>query len=387
MTRTCMVVYSYYPFDPRVRKEAERLAKNGYEIDIICLRDKDEKKEETINGINVVRLPMQTAREGSKLRYVYQYVMFFILAFFTLNSMNRKRKYAVVHTHSLPDFIVFTAYWAKRRGAKVILDMHEGMPEIYLSRMGTEKQDFIYRFFVIMEKISATFADKVFSISEYFKELFIARGLDGEKIVAIYNLPDIENIQKPQINQSREIVFAGILNEYSDFGTLLLAISKIDDLHLHIYGDGPKMSLIVDKISSLKIQDKVTIHGWISPRDLHSIIGKYRAGVIPYPDMPITHVALGNKAFEYTTAGIPVISSDMDGVRAVFDESCFYFYKAGNPADLCRAIKDVFSDTGNAMNKVNNSQNVINKNKLTWDEMEKRLVETYKNLSGNDSGA
>ena len=53
MLNICMIVYSYYPNDVRVRKEAEALAEKGYSIDIICLKNNGELKEQVINGVYV----------------------------------------------------------------------------------------------------------------------------------------------------------------------------------------------------------------------------------------------------------------------------------------------------------------------------------------------
>jgi predicted alpha/beta hydrolase len=43
-----MVCQSYYLRDPRVRREAEALADAGFTVDVISLRDKEEKRSETV---------------------------------------------------------------------------------------------------------------------------------------------------------------------------------------------------------------------------------------------------------------------------------------------------------------------------------------------------
>ena len=128
--RICTVVYSYYPFDPRVRKEVRALVEKGYSVDIICLRDHDEKRFEEVDGAKVYRLSMAAVR-GGYLRYLYQYLMFFLMSFTLLLKQQIKKRYDVVHVHSLPDFQVFVTIIPKMFGSKIILDLHEGMPEIF----------------------------------------------------------------------------------------------------------------------------------------------------------------------------------------------------------------------------------------------------------------
>ena len=55
----CMVVHAYYPVgETRVEREALALVDRGYQVDVICLRAKGEPAQETIDGINVFRLPV-----------------------------------------------------------------------------------------------------------------------------------------------------------------------------------------------------------------------------------------------------------------------------------------------------------------------------------------
>ncbi|MCD6476858.1 MAG: hypothetical protein J7K26_01670 [Candidatus Aenigmarchaeota archaeon] len=62
MKKVCMVVYSYYPWDPRVRKEAETLAENNYKVDVICLKNKNEKYYEKVSKVNIYRINIRDIR-------------------------------------------------------------------------------------------------------------------------------------------------------------------------------------------------------------------------------------------------------------------------------------------------------------------------------------
>ena len=45
-----MVAFSNYPADPSPKREAEALVGKGMSVDIICLCNKNEAKEEVVNG-------------------------------------------------------------------------------------------------------------------------------------------------------------------------------------------------------------------------------------------------------------------------------------------------------------------------------------------------
>ena len=125
----CMLVHSNYPADPRVRKSAEALVRNGYSVDVIALRDEGEKEEEVINDVNIFRLPL--SRGGRNIpRLVYEYFAICFLAFIKLNNLDATRHYDYIHIHTPPDFLVFAAKIQKLKGKTIILDLHEVMSEL-----------------------------------------------------------------------------------------------------------------------------------------------------------------------------------------------------------------------------------------------------------------
>jgi len=97
----------------------------------------------------------------------------------------------------------------------------------------------------------------------------------------------------------------------------------------------------------------------------------------------VARIALGNKVLEYSLLGLPVLATDHPGIRAVFDDSCFFFYKVGDPADFVRGARSLLSDDACARRKVLTSQEVIDKKGLTWSRVEGRLVGMYRELGRN----
>ena len=128
--RVAVLLFSHYPADPRPRRAAEALAAHGAHVDLICLRDGNgEPARETYGNINVTRVPLKRER-GGKLGYVRQYVAFVLTSFFYLASRSLTRRYDLVHVHNMPDVLVFGAIVPKLLGAKIVLDLHDPMPEL-----------------------------------------------------------------------------------------------------------------------------------------------------------------------------------------------------------------------------------------------------------------
>src|SRR4051812_20189329 len=115
MSRIAIVRHFYYPTDPRVRREAEALAAAGHEVDIICLRRSGEAPRELVNGVNVIRLPLEH-RRGSFGRYAFEYGASIGMAFLALLGRSWNRRYDIVQVNTIPDFLVFAAAGCKARG-------------------------------------------------------------------------------------------------------------------------------------------------------------------------------------------------------------------------------------------------------------------------------
>src|SRR5207248_4283964 len=82
--RAAVLLFSYYPADPRPRRAAEALVMEGVVVELVCLQQNPEQpRREVISGVNVFRVPLQRRRRG-KIRYISQYSAFILRSFFYL---------------------------------------------------------------------------------------------------------------------------------------------------------------------------------------------------------------------------------------------------------------------------------------------------------------
>ena len=195
--RICMVSASYYPDDPRPRREAEALVQAGFGVDVICLRKEGEAGRERVGGVAVHRLPVRRSRAG-RVRYLLDYALFFLLALFTLAALHPRRWYRIIHVHNMPDALVFCAILPRIAGARVILDLHDPMPEVYRTKYDLPAEHRVIRLLRFLERRSIAFADLVLTPNLAFRELFVDRGCPASKVHIIMNSPD------PRIFAARE---------------------------------------------------------------------------------------------------------------------------------------------------------------------------------------
>src|SRR5438067_757813 len=81
-TRVCMITHSAYEGDYRVMRYAETLVQRGDVVEVLALRRTPETpKEETINGVRVIRIQDRFQKNAqTKLQYLVPLMRFLFLA-------------------------------------------------------------------------------------------------------------------------------------------------------------------------------------------------------------------------------------------------------------------------------------------------------------------
>lgn len=293
MARIASVVFSYYPQEPRTRRQAEALADAGFEVDVFCSRNAGEASFEIVDGVAVHRLPVQK-RRGGRLRYIFEYLSFATLCAVILAGRHLRRRYRVIHIHNMPDILVFSALIPKLAGAKVILDLHDPMPEIFMGKYKVERDHPIVGLLRWLEHISTKLADLVITPNIGFRRLFVARGLASEKIEINMNSANERFFQPvalpenpPETGQPRRFVVMchGTLTERNGLGKAVEAIAavrdKIPGLVFEVYGDGDYKHQFLRRVEELRLQDIVRFHGVVGLDRIAAAIRDIDVGFIP----------------------------------------------------------------------------------------------------------
>jgi len=155
-----MVAYTFYDADNRVRRYAEALAKRGDQVDAIAIAREGQPAFEVLHGVRVFRIQRRMIDEKGPASYLVKLLLFFVRSAWILSVMHLRKPYDLIHVHSIPDFEVFATLIPKLLGARVILDLHDIVPEFYASKFRIGNRSIVFRLLVLMEKASCAFADR-----------------------------------------------------------------------------------------------------------------------------------------------------------------------------------------------------------------------------------
>lgn len=393
--RALMIVYNTYPFDPRVKRSAETLVERGFEVDVICTRDEGETVKDSFLGVGIYRMPLALKRGGYG-RYVYQYLALFLLAFGLTSWLFLKRRYHVVHVNSLPDFLVFVAIIPKLLGAKIILDLHEAMPEIFAARFNQPMESWKVGIAKFLEKISINFSHAVITINETAKGRFVERGTHPDKITVVMNSPkdallkigDTDSLSKKYGTDGCLVtVYAGGINSERDLEVIIKAavLAKSRDIPIKVlifgYGKGAYKEKLKKLIKERSAAGYVLLEGRLEPEEVATYLSLSHFGIVSYKDNPLTQVAVPNKAFEYIALDKPLIIAKLDALEKLFGSDCALFYTAEDPESLAEKIGEIYRLQGDLRKRKENARRVYDRCK--WSIMADRLVGLYRTLVGN----
>lgn len=349
--RHCMVVHAHYPRgEPRVERQAQALVGAGYEVDVICLRGDEEPPVESVDGVDVYRLPVQRHKGRGLAVQLLEYLAFFFLASAKLVALHRRRRYRVVQVHNLPDFLVFAALWPKLRGARVILDLHDLMPEFYAARFSGGLTSRPVRLVRWQERLSCRFADQVITVTDLWRETLIRRGVPAGKVSVVMNVADnriffrLPAVERPAGNQDGfNLIYHGTLTRRYGVDLLVRAVDvarrEIPHVCLTIHGAGEFREALMQLTEELDLKAHVAFSTRLVPTpELPQIIRKADVGVVPNQRDIFTDGILPTKLMEYVALGIPAIAARTPAIDAYFDETMVQFFTPGDVDDLARCI-------------------------------------------------
>ena len=144
------------------------------------------------------------------------------------------------------------------------------------------------------------------------------------------------------------VCFFGTLGRQFDFQTVFRAFSYLKGrARLVVCGVGDKSA---DIQNMAKGMDNILFPGWVDASKIHSLMRRSSAGLDPLPDRYDFIASINNKAIEYLSAGLPVISSPQKGELYDFlrKNACGVSFTPGD----CRGLADLISSLISNPNEV-----------------------------------
>lgn len=374
--RVCVIVNQIYYTDPRVMSYANMLAQAGAEVDVIASKYSDRNDPNQHPNIRVYATPSaRKYRDG--LGYLSNYIIstFFLVLY--ASWMYFKRRYQIIHVNNMPDTLILAALVPKILGARVILDIHDPMPNVFMSKYGMGPEHAVVRFFKIQEKISAGLSDEVITANPIFKELLSQRGVPPEKILVINNIPNPklfnrQNIENEPYRSSGKfiLIFPGTIAPRYCLDIAIKALPKlvksIPNIQLKIIGKHSQHAEELAALGSeLNVTEYINFVPFMPTDQIALEIARADVGI--YTALPDPHMsfAMPGKVLEFATIGIPVVASRLPILEAFFDDRSILFFTPGNVDEFCDHILKLYHSPALQQSLIENANKMFTY-KYSW---------------------
>jgi glycosyltransferase involved in cell wall biosynthesis len=390
------LAFTTFPADIRVKREALAAAATGRSVGVVALQGPGELAEAAVGPLQVTRLPGTKSRAGP-LRYLSEYLTFTTRCRRLLRDDPRFRDVRIVHVHTLPDFLVWAATPASRRGARVVLDLHEIFPEFTRAKFPGLMGRVAGWIALLVERRARRRADVTITVNRPIAELLASRGIGRpERIVLIHNSADPGELGPLRPSDGRlptgaplELIYHGTLTRLYGLDIAIHGVTRAASrpggvpVHFTVLGDGPERAALVRLVGDLDATRIVTFESPVPPSALRNRLSRVDAGIVPTRLDGMTRYSLSNKLLEYVHLGVPLMAARLPSYAEYLSEDAAWFWTPDDPDSFAAAIAQFAAAApGERQMRATRAQEVLRS--INWDLERARLMATYDSLLGVD---
>ena len=371
------------PGDRRVWNQSRALVEAGWSVGVVCAAadDREEAPTESIDGVEIHRYPLRPATGGAD--YGREYAQ----AVWRIRSLVREQVASappdIVHTANPPDFLLFAARSARRRGAAFVFDHHDLMPELFRARF--RRAGLPYKALLAIERRAMGSADVVISTNQSYARIAVERGgVDPADVFVVRNGPDLTHFTPvdpdPELRAGRSFLLAylGMMGPQDGIDQALLALAALrdrrgEDWKAIFIGEGPVRPEMEAMAGELGIAGSVEFAGWRGDADIRRILSSADVCLAPDPPSPLNDVSTMIKVPEYMAMGVPIASFDLAETRVSAGDAAAY--AAPSPEGLGALIDELLNDPERrAKMSAFAKERVV---ELSWQRSSERLLAAY----------
>ncbi len=341
--KVCDVVLNSVWYDPRVRKQIAEYIRQGADVSVVGMKCARYDKEK------VALVPCKTIiaqidpRYDGKQNGIFRKLKRERLKKQSVIDAIIKEKPDVIHANDLNALI--PAYEAQKKlGCRLIYDSHEINVENYTG----SRQALVARYMRFKEKRIVKKVDKMVCVSnaaaEYFKNEY---NIPKPMVVTNCSLKSEQHISDEK-NPGFEVLNHGQFYEGRGYDIMVESIPLLKDypeIKLAVRGFGKLEDSLRSRVSELG-GDNFIFYPKVLVQELIPFASMSKVGVAITEAICLNFkLSVSNKLFEYASAGLPVIMSDIPEHRYLNEKYQFGVIIAENtPEEFSKAVIRLYTD-------------------------------------------
>ena len=387
MSKVCIIQYNASRFLTRVDRAARTLAKAGYEVVLVAIKDEDTPEFEQREGYVVRRVTLSS--RSLPRRFGLKYVRF-------AEGIWRTFRVAMAEDADIYDardaYPLFVSWLAARlRRAKLVYDADE----LATGRNWAHASNRVFSWAIrTYERFFCRRADAV--ITSDFGRADAMESLHHiPRPTVILNVPEVTDDLEPDLEFAKDargdrrylLIYQGVVIMNRGLPEMIEAMRDLTDCRLAIVGSGSLLPALKEHVSTAGLEGAVRFFEPVPFDELMRFTAASDVGVIPLIGSCESYrTAAPNKLFEYMAAGIPVVASDLpDMARVVRETRCgTLIADPTDPSSITHAVRALL-DGDEPLRDVGQRGLAAVRDTYNWDRERPKLLEVFAGLAGASS--
>jgi glycosyltransferase involved in cell wall biosynthesis len=335
-------------------------------------------------------------KRGSKFRYCLEFSLITLMGLWWITALHLRKRFDVVHVHNMPDVLVFFGLLAKWTGARLLLDVHDPMPELYAENYNLSADSKMARALEFQEQISFRRVDHLVTVSSTMAENVARKaGVPEDSVLVVHNFPDLnlfpilaENNGWPHNKDRFVFLYAGTVTEHYRLDVAVRAFAKasevVPQVRFRILGDGPKLLDVLALAESLGVRHIVEVVPPVPNHEVKDQMAAADAGISTHQAGVFGDLYFSTKIVEYMTQGLPVLSTRTHTISKYIPENAIFFFESDNVDDLAEKIVRICENPDVVAERVRNSRALLSK--YVWQAEEEKFLSFYENVVAKNRG-
>ena len=363
--RICHITSAHPRYDARIfTKQCQGLARAGHEVHLVVA---DGKGDEVRDGVSIHDVGRRTGRLGR-------------MVFAARAAVAAARGIAAdVYQMHDPELLLH-AGMLKGRSRTVIFDAHEDVPQQlkhkpYLPGPTAPVASLLFRGieWPLLRRL-----DGVICATDHIRDRIAAI---NTRCIAVKNFPLVESGLVTKGRRSGlDVCYVGRISTTRGIRHLLEAFALVKSgARLHVAGTFESPAL-ERELRAMPSWQRVNYLGTLDRKGVHEVYSTCSVGMVTLLPTPAHLDALPVKLFEYMSAGIPVISSDIPLWRGIVEDArCGVCVDPEDPQAIAEAIDRLVLDLDSAEEMGRNGMRAVSE-RYNWDAEGRRLADFYESF-------
>lgn len=235
-------------------------------------------------------------------------------------------------------------------------------------------------------------ADAVVTVSEQIAEKLRTEYDLAKSPLVVGNSPVREGTRSGNVSASVRartglaadvplMVYAGWIGNERGLDTVIAALPELPEHHLALVAGRmtPLLEELLATAEALGARDRVHVVPYVAPYEVADYLSSADLGLIPFQRTPNCELSLPTKISEYLHAGLPLVTSDVQVVRAFVEQHDIgEVFTSGDVAGFADAVRRATARRPELA--VHITEPILDE--LSWERQSSKLLQLYRDISG-----